>query len=265
MSWYNQGYNGMKQEEDRQATANGPDRLWIPAESSKEIIFVDDEPFCVYEHNPKIDGDFKNWLTCLKGIEDEIACCEIIGAKTRYFVGFYTVIDCSSYTDKKGNTHQFQLKFLPAKMKTLKKLKRKREDKKGEAQVTGLAGMLYKATRDDKKSPTVGDDFEFVRQVDMEKVFTVANYRGKKLTELWSKANTPETIERLQKVFQAEVVNGSVNAKLVPFNYMELLKPQTAKEVRARFKGVKIESWDDEAPTGGSNSGSAGADEGVPF
>jgi hypothetical protein len=256
MSWYSQGYDGLKQEEERMNSLGMPDRLWIPPDASKQILFVDDEPFCIYEHNPKMNGSFKNWMTCLRGVEDEAPCCEILGVKTRYFAGYYTVIDCSQYTDKKGVTHQYEIKFLLAKAKTLKKLKMKKESK------GSLAGSIYNATRFDQKSPTCGDDFEFVKQVDLEKVFPHVSFRGKKLVDLWAKAQDAEGLARLNKAFTVQTGESGLVAKVVPFNYMELLKPSSVKDLRTLLKGAKIESWDDAGPAAGVKTG---ADEEVPF
>lgn len=43
-SWYNTGFDGMKKEEDRLASMTGPNRLWIPADSVRDVVFIDDDP-----------------------------------------------------------------------------------------------------------------------------------------------------------------------------------------------------------------------------
>lgn len=190
-SWYDTGFGGMKHEEDRLAALSGPQRFWIPSGGNKLFVFLDDEPCCIYEHNPKINGSWKNWITCLNGVSDDIPCCEILGDKTKYYVGYFTVIDCSDYTDKKGNKYQYELKLLPAKIKTLKKFRRKKEER------GSLVNTLFKATREDDKSPSCGDEFEFQREADLAKLLPLVIYKGKKLVELIAKANeTPENVER---------------------------------------------------------------------
>lgn len=268
MTWYNQGYDGLKEEEARMASLGTPDRLWIPPEASKDLIFLDDEPFTLFEHNPKMNGSFKNWMTCLRGVEEEAPCCELLGMKTRYMAGYYTVIDCSEYTDKKGKKHQYEIKFLLAKLKTMKKLKMKKETR------GSLTGCVFKATRFDDKSPACGDDFEFVRQVDLDKVFPHVSYRGKKLVDLFAKAslslkegadNTAanEAKARILNTFQAALSDaGDLVAKLTPFNYMEQLKPQSVKDLRMTLKSSKIEAWED-SPS--STKTGSDVDESVPF
>lgn len=256
-SWYSTGYDGMKTEEDRLAALSGPSRLWMPADSSRNLIFLDDEPFTIYEHNPKIDGDWRNWITCLQGVSDEVPCCEKMGPNSRYYIGYYTVIDASEYTDKKGNKHAFELKLLGAKMKTMKKFRRKKEER------GSLIGCMYKATREDNKSPSVGDEFEFVREVDLVKAFDATMYRGKKLSEFYSKTlEGPDGLEKLKKVFQVQVEDGKPTKRVVPFNYMEVLKPRASKDLKLFLASAKIETKDSDS--GDSNS-SGSSSEDVPF
>jgi hypothetical protein len=44
-SWYNTGYEGLKSEEERLSSMGGPQRFWVEVGSSKELVFVSDEPF----------------------------------------------------------------------------------------------------------------------------------------------------------------------------------------------------------------------------
>jgi hypothetical protein len=261
--WYEtgmeKGFDGIKREQERIDSMGGPRRIWMPPDSSKDLVFVDDVPAAIHEHNPKINGDWKNWITCLKNIEDTVPCCDILGANTRYYVGYFTVIDCTPWTDKKGNTYQYELKLLPAKLKTLKKLQRKKEAR------GSLIGAKFKATREDKKSPTVGDEFEFIGEADMAKAFASANYHNKKMTELFAAAGqNPDALAKLKKTFQvATDANGLVVPKLVPFNYMQILQPMSSSEMKSFLSGAKVErgDFDGKEPAGDG----AKADEEVPF
>lgn len=260
--WANAGFGGTQKEEQRLATMYGPNRVWLKPGTSQEWVFIDDEPLCFHEHNPKINGDWKNWFTCLQNIsEDGVPCCEILGAKTRYYVGYFTVVDLSKWTDKKGNTHQYEVKLLPAKLKTLKKLERKKKDK------GSLVGAMYKVTRETDQSPACGDDFEFIRDADLTKLFEVANYKGKKLSEHYGKAEDPVVKHMLNQTFSLRLGDDNkILPKIAPFNYMSLFEPKTAKDIRAMLNGVTIEGWDDDKGGKGGASGAAGgADEEVPF
>lgn len=263
-NWYESGFDGMGREDARIATLTGPSRLWIPPGERREFVFIDDNPACIYEHNPKLNGNYKNWHTCLKGIAEQgCPTCDELTEKTRYYAGYFTAIDCSKWKDKKGNDHQFELNLLQAKLKTLKKFKRKKDDGI-EAGRPGLVGGLYRATREDEKSPTCGDEFEFLRAADMEKLFELALYRGKKVAEMFTKAEeNAQSLEVLKKIFQVEMDgNGKPVRKLVPFNYMSVLAPKDYKDLKQMVSGAQAQQ---DPRDGQGSSGGAGATDEVPF
>lgn len=261
--WAATGFGGLKAEEERIATMYGPNRVWIPPGGSQEWVFIDDVPFCFHEHNPKIDGNWKNWTTCIRDVSDDGApCCEILGANSRYFTGYFTVVDLSKWTDKKGNVHQYEIKLVGAKMKTLKKLERKKTDR------GSLVGCIYKVTREDDKSPNCGDDFEFVREAQLDKLFDVTNYKGKKLADLFGKAGEdPTQMNILKKTFNLLVGDDQKPISKIPtFNYYSLFEPKSPKDLRTLLAGAKVERWDDDADPGAApKSAGGGADEDVPF
>ena len=127
--WFTQGFNSQEFEAERAKNSNRfwpPNRFWVKAGESKKFVFVDDSPLCLHEHNPKINGNWRNNLTCLNGIEEEVVCCQTLGSDySRYHCGYYTIIDCSEWKNEKtGEIRQFEIKFLQAKNKTLKNLER---------------------------------------------------------------------------------------------------------------------------------------------
>lgn len=263
-SWYTQGFGGVKKEEDRVAQMYGPPRFWMKAGTSTQLVFIDDEPACIHEHSPKINGSWKNWFTCLKDSNPEdAACCELIGADTRHYVGYLTVVDCSEWKDTKGNVHQFEIKLLPAKLKALKLLQTKKEGRDNR-----LAGRVYRVSRTDDKSPGIGNDYEFDRDADLEKLFQAVNYKGKKLRDLM-RSDKPEELARIKKTFNVSFdKEGSIVPKLVPFNYQDVLKPKSPKELRDVLRGVKIERDDDRPAGGGTGTTEGGGkrdDDDVPF
>jgi len=246
MSWYETGFDGVDKEQSRVESKFGPDRFWVPPESSRELIFVDDEPFQINEHNPKINGGYKNWFTCLRGVHDEVVCCEKLGGDSRYYVGYMTVVDCSEWTDKRGITHKYEVKLLPAKLRTMKKIRRKKEER------GSLVGCLYRSSREDRRSAAVGDEFEFQREVDMEKLFEHAMYKGKSISDMFSDSTNKS---RLDGTFQMSCDDdGNFVKRIVPFNYFEVLKPREPAFIKDMLYGV-----------GDSDGASYGADDGVPF
>lgn len=262
-SWYDTGYGGVRREQERIEQGSGPNRLWMPAGAKKEVVFVDDEPVCIHEHNPKMNGEWTNWFTCLKDVYEDVACCEILNPSgyKPYYVGFYTCIDCSEYIDKKGNKYQYEMKLFPAKLKTLKRLQMRRTER------GPFAGKLFSIMRVDDKSPSSGDEFEIIREtVDWAKLFPLANYKGKKIGEWFAKGVDEESIKSLSNIWKLEVTEGKIQPKLVPFNYFQILHPLPPKDIRAILSGSQIEKKEHEGGgTAGSSGPSSSADESVPF
>jgi hypothetical protein len=250
----------VRQERRADFSTYAPDRVWIPAGKSTELVFVDDTAISFEEHNAHINGNWKNWMTCAAPITDEgePECCRILGKDSRYRVTMLTVVDCSKWTDKKGNVHQYEVKVLPAKYKTAQKLERKSGDLAKEGK--SLIGRLYKVVRETDKSPSVGDEYEFTRDVDLGKLFSLATYKGKKLSDLWDKADeSAEEYAKLARVFAiSKGADGKVVRKLVPFRYEAVFAPKLPKEIRETLGNYTRPAEDEPAP-------SKGADETVPF
>jgi hypothetical protein len=268
-SWFNKGYGGVKTEEERVASLYGPSRFWMPPESKSVLVFVDNQPACIREHNPKMNGSWKNWVTCIREMyPEDPACCEKLGGDYQsYYVGYYTVIDCNKWTDKKGNSYQFEMKLYPAKIKSLKLLEQKSLEDWGGS----LAGKVIKVRRTDGKSASVGNDFTLDREADLEKLWGLANYKGKKIADLFEKATQDEDERaKLLRTFEFQKgENGELLPQLPVFNYMNLLNPKRPAEMRAHLNAGRIsdpDSDNDSGTSGTNSSGSAGeADENIPF
>jgi hypothetical protein len=245
-SWFQKGYGGVKGEEDRIATKYGPQRFWMPAKETKTIVFLDDEPACIHEHNPKMGGSWKNWSTCIRDV---------------YPDGYYSVIDCTKWQDKKGNTYQFEVKLYGAKLKTLKLLQTKMQEDWGGS----MTGKVIKIRRTSSDDASVGNDFTLDRDADMEKLWALATYKGKKIADLYAKALEDEDERhRLSKTFAFKKGENGVWLPEVPtFNYWEVLKPKTPSEMRTFLKAGGVEDPNDSASPSGGGEGKA--DENVPF
>lgn len=252
-SWYSTGYEGIDREKDRIARLSGPNRFWIKVGTSREIIFIDDEPLCIYEHNPKLNGRWQNWFTCLRDSHDQVVCCEKLGDKTRYYVGYYTIVDLTENVDAKGNKYQYEVKLLPTKLKSLSLMRRKKQDR------GSLIGCAFKVHRDSEKDPNCGGEYEFQREGNLEKLFTVANYKGKKLVDLYKEASEqPAVMQRLKDTFQLQFDdNGAILPKIFPFNYFNLLQPKDPKDLRAILGAASLDT--------GSEASDSPQDDDIPF
>jgi hypothetical protein len=260
-NWYTSGFGGLKGEEERQATQYGPSKFYLKVGASKTIMFVDDEPCTLHQHSPKINGNWGTSYTCLRdAYPDDVACCELLGQDTRHFVGYFTIVDFDQWKDKKGAIHEYEIKFLPAKFTTLKLLKQKKDQRDNR-----LINRIYQVGRTNDKAPSVGDDYEYQRDLkDPEGLFNAVQYKGKKLADQFRSENEEE-IARLKKVFRTTLTEGKITPKLVPFSYQDLLRPKTPKEVRDSLRGVKIEKGFGASSPGSTPEGGAKGEDQVPF
>jgi hypothetical protein len=229
--WYSSGFDGAQQEKKRIEASKSPRRLWLPVGVKKEVVLVDDEPIGIHEHNPKINGRFNNPITCIQGTSEDLVCCQKLGPNTRYYVGYFTGVDCSEWTDKQGVVRRYEMYLIPAKMQSLDTFQRKKNENNG-----SIAGGFFKVHRDAGKTPSIGNEWELQRIVDdagMAKLFELTCYLGEKLTKLWDRAeNDAEVMERLTRTFKITPVSGKLPREIPSFNYLEVLKPMTPKELR---------------------------------
>lgn len=157
----NSGYTAFeaKEKEYEENKKNFVNRFWLKDGATAKIVFLDDEPPIIEEHQLKIDGDWRNWFTCLRMVGDACPICDKMAKNKPYTAGFYTVIDMTEWTDSKDKTHKNELKLFVAKFKTLQVLRRL-SSKRG-----SLAGCVFEVFRSSSDAPNTGDVFEFERKL----------------------------------------------------------------------------------------------------
>lgn len=245
-SWFTQdafGEGEKNLEAARQAQkeqqARRTPRFWLKkgAGFAKHIMFVDDKPFGYYEHELKLNGQWGNFFTCLKGVSR----CPLCDAGIRnYYVGLLTIVDFEGYEDDKGVRHKNLVRLFAAKMDTLDILKYKKAN-------NGLLLCVYKVARLGDKAPRVGDNFDFV----------------KKLNSITDLNVTAFSMGMNQQVTPKE---------LKPFDYPDIAKPVTIEELE-RIAGAHEASDDGGSSSlgggapagGGALAGAAQQDDDLPF
>ena len=258
-SWFTTGYDGIDAEKERIARLSGPNRFWMKEGTKREIVFIDDYPTCIFEHNPKLNGTWRNQFTCLQDVNDIVPCCEKLGPKSRYYVGYYTIVDCTENKDAKGNKYQYEIKLLPTKLKTLQLVRRKKTDR------GSLIGCMFNVHRDSQDDANCGGEFEFAREANLQKLFPLVNYKGKKLVDLYKEAGEkPEVLARLKETFQLPLdASGAVIMPIAPriysFNYETVLAPKDPREIRSFLGSAGIEA------AGGETAAEGPSDDNVPF
>lgn len=198
--WFNRGFGDVPEKPPTGSSGDGPDRLWMKAGEERKLLFLDEEPFCFYEHQLKIDGDWRNWFTCLQGIHPSCPLCT--AGDKRYFVGALSVVDMTGWTDRDGNHRDVGKRLLyMAKIDSMLKLKKQKE-RRG-----GLVGAIYSSFRTGAKAASIGDDIDFLEKLGS-------------LQEAASRFNTPPE-------------------NLVPFRYEELFAPRSPVDLEPLTVWVK--------------------------
>jgi len=258
-SWYERGYEGAEREAEKQAVGRPPDRLWQPAGGTKEIVFIDDNPFCLKEHQWRDTDGRWHWATCIARISEEgCPACEKKTVGQPAYVGYYTIVDVSGYVTREGEENKYRLILCPAKTKVLNKLKKKKENR------GSLTGQLWNLSRADANTPSTGDDLDHVREISLEGLFSVVTFKGKLISEMIEKANgagpeAEKTRKYVAHFFQIPD-EGPIPEKIPPFNYPSILEPIDAKELRTAVANVQ--------PYGGRSGGSGASmssSDDVPF
>jgi hypothetical protein len=224
--WYQTGFSKKNLEKAEKESSRAPSRLWIPKDNSKEIIILDDDPFCVWEHSLKINGKWKgNEFTCRKGLPDDPRCPLCSSKANRYYIGFLTVLDHTGFKDDDGNWHKNLRRLFPMKLETLKIYAKFKERK------VSLVGWKVECTRTSGRNiAAIGNSFEFIEKVD------------------------PFTDE--QFFYESRLEGGKKKPPEI-FNYKELFKPMSVKEMLAladragESYETKDKDDDEEEGTGG--------------
>lgn len=159
------GYDAFKQKEE-EVESRMEDRIfrfWLKPETEAKIIFLDDDPPILEEHQLRINNSWLNWFTCRRMINEPCIICDELG-DTPYTVGFYTILDLSEYKNKKGDTVKNTIKLFTPKFKALQLIKRQSQKREG------LELCVYDVYRSSSDAFNVGDSFEFDTKATWEEV-----------------------------------------------------------------------------------------------
>ena len=261
-SWYETGYSGAEREAKKSELGWPPQRIWLKPGATMEGVFIDDEPFACFEHGYKVGPGKYEHCTCIVKIDDKgCPACEAGGVQKADWTGHLTYVDASGYKDKKGKMQQNRLVMMGPKVKVMNKLKNKKEAR------GSITNILMTITRTDENSPNTGDDFDLLRDVNPDDMYKLVSYKGKLICDLIEKVNggggEAEKVRRyLAHHFQIPD-EGDIPQQIPVFNYMNLLKPITYPEMKARIARSKgFEGGNDSGDS--SNDGGAKSDD-IPF
>ena len=231
------------------------------AGDTKELVFIDDSPFCIQEHQWRNSDDKWHTATCISKIND--AGCPADGARgvgRPDYVGHTTIIDVTGYTAKDGTENKYRLMLLPAKTKFLNKLKKKKENK------GSLLGQLWSLSRADSNAPNTGDDLDHIREINMEKLYPLVTYKGKNIKEMIDRANGKDEDAKRTRAYLVhhfQIPESGDVPQIIPiFNYAELMAPMEPGALRSLIADAK--PFNQTGRSGNTSSSSFSSDD-VPF
>lgn len=190
MSWHKTGWGDVNEEGAKSPFENkGPRRFWLPPEGKALLLFLDEDPTGVWQHQFKMNGKWDNFEICLK--KSKIADrCPIDDSGDKMFpsfVGQFTVMNMTSWFTKKDKREVcFKREVFGAKIGSkdkpgiLKKIERMR------SQEGSLRGSVYEVYRSGSKTESCGDEFRLVEKIDIKEVET---YARTKLGEFVKRVN----------------------------------------------------------------------------
>lgn len=172
-------------------------RWYLKDGQEKTGTFVDGDesphgletPFVFMEHQVEINGDFKNWFTCIQGRKGpdgkKMDCPLCKGGNQAYLAGAFTIIDHTIWKDKGGKKHKDDKKLFVCKSQVLKVLR------KAMAKKEGLRGWRVEISRTGEKTPNTGDQFDFESRTELDDEMQPFDYR---------KEFKPKTYDELMEI-----------------------------------------------------------------
>lgn len=256
MNWMGTGWGSMDKAWDKVPGKGdrGPQRVWMPPETTQRHLFLDDDPQTLWEHNYKWNEKWKgNHEPCQvrNAIGRECPPCDRYPDRFPYFIGLHSSINMTPWFTKKYHTEvNFRREIYAARMGSkdkpgvLAKLRRLHEE------YGRLRGLVFDVYRPGKKTEVCGSEFKLVEKIEPGEIDAYMRDQLNPYVERRNKdvpADKRVTLEGLLKWNPWE-----------PFDFEEVYKPKPIEELRKMFAkggGASI-------PDFVEGSGSSGGDDG---
>lgn len=162
------------------APQKGPRRFYVPPRETKEVLFLEDQPTVLWEHQFLFGGHWRNWLPCNKNNSEGQERCFICEKYTKSFpgtVGLFSIMNLTPWEFKSKRDGRmmrfcFQREILTARMGsvsrpgTLQELQRLRNMTERKS----LHGVVIECHRSGDKTEAVGDKMSIKAQIPPEKI-----------------------------------------------------------------------------------------------
>ena len=179
-SWYSTGWDDLDNKETwtpppgEQGGKKGPKRFWMRGQETRRVMFLDEDPFKIWEHGMRI-GEFE---TCLKRNKiDPDGRCAVCESKyrgqdgkerTRFaaYKGFLSIVDFTKFTIE-GKDWQYFRRLYEMRAGSEKKPGILHRFRRFNAEAGGVTGAIVDIYREGDNSSRVGDEFKLVEKVEM--------------------------------------------------------------------------------------------------
>jgi len=241
VSWFKTGYEATEHAYD-DLPDQGPRRVWMPAEATNQFLFLDDEPFCFWEHQFQMNGNWLNWEPCKVRNKMEATCsvCDRFPDRYSSFIGYHSVTALTPWTSDKGLTYCFGRQMYGAKLGgkdkpgVLKELQRLRDKAGGR-----MRGLIIECYRSGKKSETVGDKLEVVDQIEPDAIVAWVKQKLVGHLELYNeqretKARDAGKLDNFEPITMEKFLGWN---PIEPFDFEEIIKPRTNAQLLTGLGG----------------------------
>jgi hypothetical protein len=99
-SWFAIG-DDRDEDEFKQITREFQSRFYLKKGATKKVVILSDQPLTFREHQVKIDGNWRNWFTCINKTSDRCPLCES-GNKSNVVKAFWILDPEGYYSEKEG-------------------------------------------------------------------------------------------------------------------------------------------------------------------
>lgn len=165
---------------------------------------------CFNEHNLTIDGDWKNWFTCLAKIDPPCPICS--NGHYKYYIGMYTVL--AEWQDQDGVAH-WSKRLFAAKIDAIERIRMKQGQYKKDGRIADgqfQYGMFH-VSRSGERSVVTGDDLEFIR--------TLSREEAEGLLPAPQQGQEPLTVD--------------------PYDYMKLFEPKSKADLDKLLRSGRVQ------------------------
>lgn len=227
MGWWSTGFDSAKNAYDYDDSQKGTRRFWVPAEQTRRIMFLDNDPVTYWEHHFKHNGSWNNFEPCkIRNKMDSVcAICARYPETNPSFVGLLTIINMTPWESKKGREGCYNRELFVAKLGSKEKpgiLKRIERKKKEHGR---LRGVIFDVYRSGAKAESVGDEYTMIEAVDVD---DIVKYGKAKIAEWAERVNAgkdPKDKVTIDKMWEYN--------PWVPFDYdKDILKVRSNDELR---------------------------------